>query len=197
MLQTTGLELVITGETHKAIRSGENCQGTLIDHVYTNVKHKLTDIKKQEQSGSHHKLLSMTLRSSVKFQGPKEIRTRVRKRYTKEGFLTELDRRDWTLEQKSGKNRVEQIGLLERTVKKLVNNVKDSLRNLAPIKLINMRAEEEPWVEDHDVVKMKEKERVLWKSWKEEPMNTSAKEEWDKTSKELKKICENKKSLKI
>ena len=67
--------------------TGQTCRGKIIDHIYTNVKQRLHEIKVDSLAGSRHCLVQVSLRNKVKFQGPRQAKVRDKKKYTRENYL--------------------------------------------------------------------------------------------------------------
>ena len=145
LLETTGWHMVVENATHQGIRKGKSCKARIIDHVYTNCHEKLKNLREISYQGSHHKLLRFDFIKRIKYLKPKQMRTRVKKNYSKKAILEELDKHDWNVEDWENKSFREKIFILESAVDKFNHNIQTSLDKIAPIKMINMRKEREPW----------------------------------------------------
>ena len=123
----------------------------------------------------------------MKFHGPKQIKIRIRKNYTKDKFLWELDRESWIFPDPHGKSKYEKINILEESVSKFNKNITTALNRVAPMKIVNIKSTEEPWKNNEEVKNIVEKERKLWLRWKDEPNNSERQNEWNKANQLLKK----------
>ena len=73
LVDEAGLEMVVKEATHRDIKRGESGRGTLIDHIYTNIKQRLENVSVEALSGSHHSLVVVVIRKKVKFQSPHDM----------------------------------------------------------------------------------------------------------------------------
>ena len=65
------------------------------------------------------------------------------------------------------------------------------------MRVINRRSTKEPWVDDPEVVKQKEKEQEAWQNWKEQPDIPDNKEQFEREKKRTKILINNCKSKQI
>ena len=89
-----GLEMVVKEITHQEVRRGVLCKGRCIDHMFTNIPYRQGKVNVEQIAGSHHSLVYSAFTKAVVRKGPGQRRVRVRKTYTKEGYLAELDKKD-------------------------------------------------------------------------------------------------------
>ena len=90
-----GLKMLIKEGTHQGIRRGEHCQLRCLDHIYSNRPDKMQNTRVIKEMGSHHSLTVTTLRENTKLKGPTQHRACIRKNYTKERYIQELDKCKW------------------------------------------------------------------------------------------------------
>ena len=64
------------------------------------------------------------------------MRVRIRKEYSKEKFLNELDKEDWVFKNTKEGERVINIEIIDHNIRKLTKNLKKALSSIAPIKII-------------------------------------------------------------
>ena len=121
----------------------------------------------------HHKLRNTKLRRNMKFSGPKQKRVRVRKNYSKEALLEELDNCSWTLDSVNDNTTMtEKIQILEKTVDMVNYNLNKALDKVAPFKIVNQRKEQEPWKNEDEVKKQFLNEKEAWETYKINRNNT-------------------------
>ena len=84
--------------------------------------------------------------------------------------------------------------LLEESVAKLNDNINRALSRIAPIKIKNLKCNEEPWKKDKTIEHVIDEERKAWLRWKEDSKNSDKKEEWLRKNTLLKKSYGDKKS---
>ena len=132
-------------------------------------------------------MVEATVRSRVKFHGPRQAKVRVRRGYTKEKYLWELDKECWNFPSPSSSTQEEKVMVLESSVAKLVRNLRNGLDRIAPINIINLKTIQEPWRNDHQVKELMQLERQLWKEWKCDPTSNTKKDRWNSAKKKLKR----------
>ena len=97
----------------------------------------------------------------------KQNRVRIRKSYSKEKFLFELNKEDWNFQNNNMNNNVDKAEeTLENNIAKLSNNLRRALSKVAPIKIINVRREEEPWKQGDDTEKLMNDVKSKWNNMK-------------------------------
>ena len=179
--------MIVNEVAHKEVKRGHTTKGKLIDHIYTNIRQKQEDVSVKSLAGSHHCLVQVSLRNRVKFQGQRQARIRSRRNYSKEKYLWELDKENWDFSGAGELTRSEKIAFLEESLSKFNGNVTRALNRIAPIKMKNLKANEEPWKDEEVLKNLIDEERHLWLAWKSDTENTSKEEDWKKTNILLKK----------
>ena len=110
-----------------------------------------------------------TIHTKSLITGIKQTKARLRKNYSKENFLNELDKRNWTMSTNGSERPGKRKKNLEKFVEKYTKNITESLESIAPIKTINIRTGTDKWKGSSEIKDQLEIERKKWTDWKENP----------------------------
>ena len=194
IVEELGLDMHVTGVTHQEVRRGITCRGRIIDHIYSNLGHRLEDVKVLDVLGSNHKMVTATLLKKVNYKTPPQVLVRVRKEYSKEKLLHLLDTADWSLPDTTSSNKEEKAIKLEEAVEKITKNFKEVLDKIAPMKMVNNKHKKDDWKKDEDLQNQWKKERELWDDFSKDKTNLLKKHKWESCNKETKRLIQSKKS---
>ena len=75
---------------------------------------------------------------------PTQLTIRIRKNYSKEKFLWELDKECWDFPKRDARCQYEKVKFLEESVTKLNGNITRALSRIAPVRIKNPKCNE-PW----------------------------------------------------
>ena len=158
LVEGEGMTMVVKEKTHQEVRNGKNCKARRIDHIYSNSAEKLRDTRTVMEAGSHHSLVLTTLLERMEQKGPQQHRARVRKNYSKEKLLTEMDKKDWKFEKLDNIEQENKLNHLKSLVSKLEGNLRCSMDTEWPMRTINRRVKTESWLDDEEIIREKQEE---------------------------------------
>ena len=101
----------------------------------------------------------------------KQIRKIIRKKYTKEGFLHELDKKDWNFCIMENNTPGKRSKNLENLVEQYTENICQSLDVVAPIKTVNIKTKQNSGRNSEEIRRQQENEKSAWTEWKRDPTN--------------------------
>ena len=95
LINEGGMTMIMNEGTHQNIKQGAQNRIKCIDHIYCNSPERMKNTKAISEAGSHHKITIASLLEKVPMKGPHQHIARVRKSYTKEKLISELDTLNW------------------------------------------------------------------------------------------------------
>ena len=141
----------VTRAQHNSVTNTTNL--SCIDHIYTNCKHKCSQVYVTSFGNSDHDLIGF-IRLTKEPPGPcRTIRKRCYKHFSKESFLEDLANQNWT--------EVSYFQDLDNAVSCFTNKFRSVLNKHAPWKKLQQRKGFTPWISSETKDLMDQ--RDLWK----------------------------------
>ena len=108
-----------------------------------------------------------------------------------------MDKENWEFTISKSVDPKERIEALEKSVTKFNGNISRAMDRIAPFKVKNIKASEEPWKENKINKDKINDEREKWMEWKNDPSNEEQKSNWLKSQQILKRSYGEEKSKSI
>ena len=131
---------------------------SLIDHIYTNDRSKISQSGVIESGISDHYITFCTRKILKNPIGKhNKINTRSMKNYSQDSFTDSLNEKDWSLVNREKYD-------VNISLEKFCTMFIDSIDDVAPEKEIRIKGNTEPWIDEESLELIRQRDRALFKS---------------------------------